>query len=98
MKERCCDERDQDRINGQVQARIRKEQSKVTGRARTVEQASSHGSATARDRCYGLYRFRPWARLAGIVLAIVSLTVIPSGTILGIYGLWVHRSPFRSMS
>ncbi len=38
---------------------------------------------------YGLYRFRPWARIAGIVLAIVSLTMFPFGTLLGVYGLWV---------
>jgi hypothetical protein len=38
---------------------------------------------------YGLYRFRPWARIAGIVLSIVSLIVFPFGTLLGVYGLWV---------
>jgi hypothetical protein len=38
---------------------------------------------------YGLYRFRPWARVAGIVLSIVSLIVFPFGTLLGVYGLWV---------
>jgi hypothetical protein len=34
---------------------------------------------------YGLYRFRPWARIAGIVLSIVSLIVFPFGTLLGVY-------------
>lgn len=38
---------------------------------------------------YGLYRLRPWARVAGIVLSIVSLIVFPFGTVLGVYGLWV---------
>lgn len=37
----------------------------------------------------GLYRFRPWARVAGIVLALLSLIIVPFGTILGAYGLWV---------
>ena len=38
---------------------------------------------------YGVYRLRPWARLAGIVLSILSLLVFPFGTALGVYGLWV---------
>ena len=38
---------------------------------------------------YGLFRLRPWARIAGIVLSIVSLIVFPFGTVLGVYGLWV---------
>jgi hypothetical protein len=38
---------------------------------------------------YGLLRFRSWARIAGIVLSIVSLIVFPFGTLLGVYGLWV---------
>ena len=37
----------------------------------------------------GLLRHRPWARIAGIVLSIVSLIMIPFGTIVGVYGLWV---------
>jgi len=37
----------------------------------------------------GLWRLSPWARIAGIVLAILGLMWIPFGTILGIYGLWV---------
>jgi hypothetical protein len=41
---------------------------------------------------YGIYRFRPWARIAGIVLAILSLMLFPLGTILGAYGLWVLLS------
>lgn len=38
---------------------------------------------------YGLYQRRPWARIAGIVLSIISLFAFPVGTALGIYGLWV---------
>jgi hypothetical protein len=38
---------------------------------------------------YGLYRLRPWSRLAGIVLSILLLIIFPLGTILGVYGLWV---------
>jgi hypothetical protein len=37
----------------------------------------------------GLYRLRPWSRIWGIVLSIVSLIAFPFGTALGIYGLWV---------
>jgi hypothetical protein len=37
----------------------------------------------------GLLKFKPWARIVGIVLAVLNLINIPFGTILGIYGLWV---------
>jgi len=37
----------------------------------------------------GLIRLRPWARIAAIVLSIFSLTMMPFGTVVGIYGLWV---------
>jgi hypothetical protein len=37
----------------------------------------------------GLFRLRPWARIAGIVLSILSLIMVPFGTIVGIYGIWV---------
>ena len=37
----------------------------------------------------GLLRLRPWARIAGIVVSIMSLVMIPFGTVLGAYGLWV---------
>ncbi len=36
----------------------------------------------------GLIQFRPWARIAGIVLSAFDLLHIPFGTVLGIYGLW----------
>ena len=37
----------------------------------------------------GLLRFRPWARILGIVISAISLFNIPFGTALGGYGLWV---------
>jgi hypothetical protein len=37
----------------------------------------------------GLLGLRPWARIAGIVLSILGMTMIPFGTIIGAYGLWV---------
>ena len=37
----------------------------------------------------GLLRFRPWSRIAGIVISIIALMMIPFGTIVGAYGLWV---------
>jgi hypothetical protein len=41
----------------------------------------------------GLVRLRPWARIAGIVVSILSLMMIPFGTMVGVYGLWVLFSP-----
>jgi hypothetical protein len=38
---------------------------------------------------YGLLKFKPWARVLGIVLSAISLIKIPIGTLLGAYGLWV---------
>jgi hypothetical protein len=37
----------------------------------------------------GLIRLRPWARVAGMVVSLLSLMMIPFGTIVGVYGLWV---------
>jgi hypothetical protein len=37
----------------------------------------------------GLLERRPWARVLGIVLAVLSLMHVPFGTALGVYGLWV---------
>jgi hypothetical protein len=37
----------------------------------------------------GLLRRRSWARIAGIVVSIISLMMIPFGTVVGVYGLWV---------
>jgi hypothetical protein len=41
----------------------------------------------------GLIQFRPWARIAGIVLSALDLLHIPFGTIVGIYGLWALMQP-----
>ena len=40
----------------------------------------------------GLLKFRPWARVVGIIVAVLYLVHIPFGTIIGIYGLWVLLS------
>jgi len=40
----------------------------------------------------GLLRLRPWARILGIVLSALSLLMVPFGSLLGIYGLWVLLS------
>ena len=37
----------------------------------------------------GLLKRRPWARILGIIVAVLCLVNIPIGTIVGIYGLWV---------
>ncbi|MBZ5559841.1 MAG: hypothetical protein LAO77_21440 [Acidobacteriia bacterium] len=37
----------------------------------------------------GLIGYRPWARVAGIVLSIFGMMLVPFGTVLGIYGVWV---------
>ena len=37
----------------------------------------------------GLINLWPWARIGGIVVSILWLTMIPFGTVLGIYGIWV---------
>jgi len=37
----------------------------------------------------GLLKFRPWARIGGIVLSILDLIWFPFGTVVGVYGLWV---------
>ena len=37
----------------------------------------------------GLIQHRPWARIAGIVLSILGMMMIPFGTIVGVYGVWV---------
>jgi hypothetical protein len=38
---------------------------------------------------FALHRRREWARPIGIVLAMLDLVVLPFGTALGAYGLWV---------
>lgn len=37
----------------------------------------------------GLLKRRPWARIAGIVMSIFGMVMIPFGTAVGVYGLWV---------
>ena len=41
----------------------------------------------------GLLRRRPWARIGGIVVALLALIVVPFGTVFGVYALWVLFSP-----
>lgn len=38
---------------------------------------------------WGLLKLRPWARILGIVLAVIGLINFPIGTAVGVYGLWV---------
>jgi hypothetical protein len=38
---------------------------------------------------YGLLKFRPWARVLGIIMSILLIIHFPLGTIVGVYGLWV---------
>lgn len=40
----------------------------------------------------GLLKFRPWARILGIVVSALDLIHVPIGTALGVYGLWVLLS------
>lgn len=37
----------------------------------------------------GLLKFQRWARILAIVVAVVNLLVVPVGTIVGVYALWV---------
>ena len=37
----------------------------------------------------GMLKFRSWARILGIVVAILNLIHLPIGTAVGIYALWV---------
>ena len=37
----------------------------------------------------GLLSYRPWARVLGIIISILSLLNFPLGTALGFYGIWV---------
>jgi len=38
---------------------------------------------------FGLLKFRPWARVFGIIMSILLIIHFPLGTIVGVYGLWV---------
>jgi hypothetical protein len=37
----------------------------------------------------GILKLRPWARILGVVVAVLHLIHIPVGTAVGIYALWV---------
>ena len=41
---------------------------------------------------FGLIKFKSWARILAIILAILNLLAFPIGTALGIYTLWVMFS------
>ncbi len=38
---------------------------------------------------FGLRRHRPWSRPLGLALGVVDLLMLPFGTALGLYALWV---------
>lgn len=41
---------------------------------------------------FGLLKLKPWARTLILIVAVVDLIIIPIGTIIGIYELWVLLS------
>jgi hypothetical protein len=42
---------------------------------------------------FGLYNFRPWGRVLGLVLAALNLLNVPLGTALSLYAFWVLLKP-----
>jgi len=46
---------------------------------------------------FGLYNFRPWARVLGLVLAALNLLHVPFGTLISLYGFWVLLKPETEM-
>jgi hypothetical protein len=38
---------------------------------------------------WGLMKFKPWARLLGMIISALQLFAVPIGTAIGVYGLWV---------
>jgi len=38
---------------------------------------------------YGLLKYKSWARILAIILALLNLILFPIGTLIGIYTLWV---------
>ena len=38
---------------------------------------------------WGLLKYRPWARLLTLVVAVFELLNVPFGTLLGVYSFWV---------
>ena len=45
----------------------------------------------------GLIRFRPWARVLGLVLGVLNLANFPIGTVIGIYALVSLLTPEASI-
>ena len=45
----------------------------------------------------GLLKFKPWARMLGIVISAIDLISVPFGTALGVYGLWALLSQEGTM-
>jgi hypothetical protein len=41
----------------------------------------------------GMLSFRPWARILGIVIAVLNLLNLPFGTAVAIYSFWVLLKP-----
>ena len=41
----------------------------------------------------GLYFFKPWAKILGIIVSALDILSFPVGTALGVYGLWVLVNP-----
>lgn len=41
----------------------------------------------------GLLRYSEWARVLGLLVALVAILILPLGTLLGAYGIWVLLSP-----
>lgn len=41
---------------------------------------------------YGLFRMKPWGRIVGIVLSAIGLLIIPVGTLISVYFLYVLLS------
>ncbi len=37
----------------------------------------------------GIFKYRPWSRITLLVVGFVNLLIVPFGTILGIYTIWV---------
>jgi len=42
---------------------------------------------------FGLYHYRPWARILGLVLAAFNLLNVPFGTIVSLYAFWILLKP-----
>ena len=42
---------------------------------------------------FGLYNFRPWGRVLGLVLAALNLLNVPLGTAMSLYAFWVLLKP-----